>query len=109
CLLPLLLQLPAPLGIGFGLSALAIIALSWRQQMPSILRILLGVGGILAVAAVAPGIGRDTACAVLAAMLALKPAETFSLRDGRSLVGFALFAPFATFLLDQGPLSLVLA
>ncbi len=109
CLLPLLLQLPRSLGIGFGLSALAIIALSWRHPMPSILRILLGVGGILAVAAVAPGIGRDTACAVLAAMLALKPAETFSLRDGRSLVGFALFAPFATFLLDQGPLSLVLA
>ena len=30
------------------------------------------------------------------------------LRDARSLIGFALFAPFATFLLDQGPLSLVL-
>mgnify|MGYP000561813861 CR=1 FL=1 len=58
---------------------------------------------------VAPGIGRDTACAVLAAMLALKPSETFSLRDGRSLVGFGLFGPFATFLLDQGPASLVMA
>ncbi len=77
--------------------------------MPSLLRIVLGISGIIAVFAVTPGIGRDTACAVLAAMLALKPAETFSLRDGRSLVGFALFAPFATFLLDQGPLSLVLA
>ena len=44
----------------------------------------------------------------LAAMLALKPAETSSLRDARSLLGFALFAPFATFLLDQGPLSLAL-
>ncbi|MGV8922790.1 MAG: transglutaminase TgpA family protein [Thermomonas sp.] len=109
CLLPLLLQLPGSLGIGFGVSALAVMALSWRQPMPSLLRIVLGIGGILAVFAVAPGIGRDTACAVLAAMLALKPAETFSLRDGRSLVGFALFAPFATFLLDQGPLSLVLA
>jgi len=109
CLLPLLLQLPRSLGIGFGLSAVAVIALSWRHKMHSILRILLGVCGILAVVAVAPGIGRDSACAVLAAMLALKPAETFSLRDGRSLVGFALFAPFATFLLDQGPLSLVLS
>ena len=109
CLLPLLLQLPGSLGIGFGVSALAVMALSWRKPMPSLLRIVLGLGGILAVFAVAPGIGRDTACAVLAAMLALKPAETFSLRDGRSLVGFALFAPFATFLLDQGPLSLVLA
>ena len=109
CVLPLLLQLPRSLGFGFGLSALAIMALSWRQPIPSLLRVVLGIGGILAVAAVAPGIGRDTACAVLAAMLALKPAETFSLRDGRSLIGFALFAPFATFLLDQGPLSLGLA
>ena len=56
-----------------------------------------------------PGIGRDSACGLLAGMLALKPSETFSLRDGRSLLGFALFAPFATFLLDQGPLSLALA
>ncbi|MEO6154190.1 MAG: DUF3488 and transglutaminase-like domain-containing protein [Thermomonas sp.] len=109
CLLPLLLQLPRSLGIGFGLSALAIMALSWRQPMPWLLRMLLGVGSIVAIAAVSPGIGRDTACAVLAAMLALKPSETFSLRDGRSLIGFALFAPFATFLLDQGPLSLGLA
>ena len=109
CLLPLLLQLPGSLGIGFGVSALVVMALSWRQPMPSLLRIALGIGGILAVFAIAPGVGRDTACAVLAAMLALKPAETFSLRDGRSLVGFALFAPFATFLLDQGPLSLALS
>lgn len=109
CLLPLLLQLPRSLGTGFGLLGLAVMVLSRRQPIPSLLRILLGIGAIVAVAAVAPGIGRDTACAVLAAMLALKPAETFSLRDGRSLVGFALFAPFATFLLDQGPLSLGLA
>lgn len=109
CLLPLLLQLPRSLGLGFGLSALAVMGLSWRKPIPSLLRILLGLGGILAVVAVSPGIGRDTACAVLAAMLALKPAETFSLRDGRSMIGFALFAPFATFLLDQGPLSLMLA
>ncbi|MFS8136913.1 MAG: DUF3488 and DUF4129 domain-containing transglutaminase family protein [Thermomonas sp.] len=109
CLLPLLLQLPLSLGLSFGLGAVAIGALSWRQPINSVLRILLGLCGIVAVIAVAPGIGRDTACAVLAAMLALKPAETFSLRDGRSLVGFALFAPFATFLLDQGPLSLVMA
>src|SRR3546814_6317852 len=45
---------------------------------------------------------------MLAAMLAIKPAETFSLRDARSLIGFALFAPFGTFLLDQGPLPLAL-
>jgi transglutaminase-like putative cysteine protease len=39
-------------------------------------------------------------------MLAIKPVELHGLRDARSLLGFALFAPFATFLLDQGPLSL---
>ncbi|MDO5609534.1 MAG: DUF3488 and transglutaminase-like domain-containing protein, partial [Pseudomonadota bacterium] len=39
---------------------------------------------------------------------ALKPLETRSLRDARSLISFALFAPFASFLLDQGPLSLLL-
>ncbi|MES2858511.1 MAG: DUF3488 and transglutaminase-like domain-containing protein [Pseudomonadota bacterium] len=108
-LLPLLLQLPRVLGIGFGLAALVVAALSWKRALPAPLRILIGVGAIAAVASVSPGIGRDTACAVLAAMLALKPSETFSLRDGRSLIGFGLFAPFATFLLDQGPLSLGLA
>src|SRR5690606_40819511 len=46
--------------------------------------------------------------ALLAAMLAIKPAETATLRDARSLLGFALFAPFATFLLEQGPMALVL-
>jgi transglutaminase-like putative cysteine protease len=108
-LLPLLLQLPPELGIGFGVCAVLVGVVSWRRAPPVLLRLLVGIGMIVAIAAVAPGIGRDTACAVLAAMLALKPSETFSLRDGRSLVGFALFAPFAAFLLDQGPTSLVLA
>lgn len=109
CLLPLLLQLPRALGLGFGLGAAAIAAVSWRRTLPTLVRIALGLGVIAAVAAVSPGIGRDTACAMLAGMLALKPSETVTLRDGRSLVGFALFAPFATFMLDQGPASLVLA
>ena len=108
CLLPLLLQLPGALAIGFGIGAVAVAAASRQRPLPALLRLLLGLCGIVAVAAVLPGIGRDTACAMLAAMLALKPAETFSLRDGRSLVGFALFGPFATFLLDQGPASLAL-
>lgn len=108
-LLPLLLQLPRSLGIGFGGSALVIAAASRARPLPMLLRALLGLAALAAVASVSPGIGRDTACAVLAAMLALKPSETFSLRDGRSLVGFGLFAPFATFLLDQGPASLALA
>ena len=42
-------------------------------------------------------------------MLLLKPFETHSPRDARSLVGFSLFAPFAAFLQDQGPLTLGLA
>ncbi|HWS78154.1 MAG TPA: DUF3488 and transglutaminase-like domain-containing protein [Thermomonas sp.] len=109
CLLPLLLQLPNELGVGFGLCMLLVSAVSWRRPPPFLLRLLVGIGMIVAIAAVAPGVGRDTACAVLAAMLALKPSETVSLRDGRSLVGFALFAPFASFLLDLGPLSLALA
>ncbi|MGE4366595.1 transglutaminase TgpA family protein [Thermomonas sp.] len=109
CLLPLLLQLPPTLGLGLGIGAVAVLAASWRQPLPAVLRWLLGGTALLAVAAMLPGVGRDTACALLAAMLALKPAETYSLRDGRSLIGFALFAPFATFLLDQGPLSLLLA
>ncbi len=53
--------------------------------------------------------GRDTGCALLAAMLAIKSSELRSLRDARSLLGFALFSPFAAFLLDQGPLTTALA
>lgn len=109
CLLPLLLQLPPSLGFGFGIAAVLIAIASWRRAMPFLLRLLIGIGMIVAIAVVAPGVGRDTACMVLAAMLALKPSETVSLRDGRSLAGFALFGPFAAFLLDQGPVSLVLA
>jgi transglutaminase-like putative cysteine protease len=77
--------------------------------MPGWLRLVLAlvlVGAVLSASRFA--FGRDTACAMLAAMLAIKPAETSSLRDARSLLGFALFAPFATFLLDQGPLPLLL-
>ncbi len=109
CLLPLLLQLPPKLGIGFGIAAALVAFASRRRPLPFALRLLLGIGMCVAIATVAQGIGRDTACMVLAAMLALKPSETASLRDGRSLLGFALFAPFATFLLDQGPASLLLA
>ena len=109
CLLPLLLQLPLQLGIGFGIAAFVIAFASWRRPLPFLLRLLVGIGMIVAIAVVAPGVGRDTACMVLAAMLALKPSETASLRDGRSLVGFGLFAPFAAFLLDQDLLSMALA
>ncbi len=90
-------------------ATLLVVATSWRRPLPWPLRIalpLILVGVVLSRSHFA--FGRDTACALLAAMLAIKPSETFSLRDGRSLLGFVLFAPFATFLLDQGPLSLLL-
>lgn len=109
CLLPLLLQLPASLAAVIGASAAAVAALSWRQPMHGFLRLLIALALIAAVLVLSRfAIGRDTGCALLAAMLAIKPSETFTLRDARSLLGFALFAPFATFLLDQGPMSLVL-
>lgn len=109
CLLPLLLQLPVTLALVVGGSAVVIAAMSWRQPLPGLLRLLVALALIATVLALSRfSIGRDTGCALLAAMLAIKPSETFALRDARSLLGFALFAPFATFLLDQGPLSLAL-
>src|SRR5688500_16116283 len=109
CLLPLLLQLPPQLAAGIAASAVAVTALSWRRPMPGLLRLLIAVTLIAPVFVLSRfAMGRDTGCALLAAMLAIKPSETFTLRDGRSLMGFALFAPFATFLLDQGPVSLTL-
>lgn len=109
CLLPLLLQLPWLLAVALAVVAVLVTAVSWRRPLSTGLRLVLALGLIGAVMAQSHfGFGRDTACGLLAAMLALKPSETVRLRDGRSLLGFALFAPFATFLLDQGPLSLLL-
>ena len=109
CLLPLLLQLPGLLGALTGLVAAGVAVVSWRRTIPGAARLLLALGMLGLVLAMSDfRIGRDTGTAVLAAMLAIKPAETFRLRDARSLLGFALFAPFGTFLLDQGPVSLVL-
>ncbi|NZA26914.1 DUF3488 domain-containing transglutaminase family protein [Luteimonas sp. SJ-92] len=109
CLLPLLLQLPGQAGAGIGGLALLVAAVSWRYRVPGWLRLLLALALIGLVLSTSRFVfGRDTGCAMLAAMLAIKPVELFTLRDGRSLLGFALFAPFATFLLDQGPLSLAL-
>ncbi len=109
CLLPLLLQLPMRIALGVAITGMVVVALSWRRPLPALLRLLLAlslIGAVLTTTHFA--FGRDTGSALLAAMLALKPTETFTLRDGRSLLGFALFAPFATFLLDQGPVSLLL-
>lgn len=109
CLLPLLPRLPGLLAAVTVAVALATACLSRGAPLRAWLRTLLALGLVAAVLAIYRfGLGRDVACALLAAMLALKPAELGSMRDARSLVGFALFAPFATFLLDQGPLSLLL-
>lgn len=109
CLAPLLLQMPGPTAVAIAATAAVIAALTWRRPLSNAVRALLAVTIVVAVAAqFGFRFGRDTGCALLGAMLALKPAETTSLRDARSLVGFALFAPFSTFLLDQGPWSLVL-
>ena len=109
CLLPLLLQLPNTNAFAIAACALVVGVLSWRRPLPWWLRMLLALAVFGAVfAAHGFAFARDTGCALLAAMLALKPSETVRVRDARSLLGFALFAPFATFLLDQGPLSLAL-
>ncbi|HEL7749233.1 TPA: DUF3488 and DUF4129 domain-containing transglutaminase family protein [Stenotrophomonas maltophilia] len=110
-LLPLLLQLPPLLAVVIAIAAILTAALSWRRVLPMPIRLLL-VLGMLAAIVWQMGMarpGRDTGCALLAAMLAIKSSELRSLRDARSLLGFALFAPFAAFLLDQGPLTTTLA
>lgn len=110
CLLPLLLQLPMQIALSITALAASTAAMSWRRPLPGWLRFLLAMTVILLVLVMSRfSIGRDTGCAMLAAMLAIKPSETTALRDARSLVGFSLFGPFATFLLDQGPLSMLLA
>lgn len=109
CLLPLLLQLPMPLPVAIALAGILSAAMASRRATPGWLRAILALavfGLILAQGGMQ--FGRDTGCALLAGMLAIKPSELRTVRDARSLLGFALFAPFATFLLDQGPLSLVL-
>jgi len=109
CLLALLLQLPVSLALGLGSAGFALALLSWWRPLPTVLRVLLALAMLAAVLYVSGmRFGRDTGCALLAAMLAIKPTETLSLRDNRSLIGFAFFAPFAAFLLDQGPLTMTL-
>jgi len=109
-LLPLLLQLPPILAGTIAATALLTAVVSRRGLLPMPLRLLLVIA-MLALIYLQMGArpGRDTGCALLAAMLAIKSSELRSLRDARSLLGFALFAPFAAFLLDQGPLTTVLA
>ena len=110
CALPMLRLLPEWLAaILLALSCL-VVAVAWRRPVPMGLRILLTFTLlILVLYAYDFRIGRDTASAMLLAMLMLKPIELNTLRDARSLIGFGLFALFAALLLDQGPLTLALA
>lgn len=109
CLLPLLLQLPRRTALVIAVVGALAAGLAWQRRVPGALRLLLAVGLIgFVLLQTRFAFGRDTGCALLAAMLAIKPIELATLRDARSLLGFALFAPFSTFLLDQGPLSLLL-
>ena len=108
-LAPLLLQLPLGLSLGMSATAILVILASERHALSGWLRLFVALSAVIVVLLLFDlRLGRDTGSGLLVAMLAIKPAETRSIRDARSLVGFALFAPFAAFLLDQGPLSLVL-
>lgn len=99
-LMLLLLALGA-VGAGAGLRG---------YKVPAWLRLLLTLlAAGLALYAYGFKVGRDTGAALLAAMLALKLLETRSVRDARSLLSFGLFAVMASFLMDQGPLTLLLA
>ncbi len=108
--LPLLLLTPnalaASLAVVGGLAAWTSRDRPWPVVVRMILTIAL-TGAVLA--SYGFGFGRDTGSALLLAMLALKLSETSALRDLRSLIGFSLFALFAAFLQDQGPLTLALA
>lgn len=107
--LPLLLHLPGVVAAGLGLVALVAGASALHRPLPTVLRVLLVLlvsGAVLAGFGFRPG--RDAGSALLLAMLVLKLSELRDIDDARRLVAFALFAPFAAFLQDQGPLTLLL-
>ncbi|MFA5685251.1 MAG: DUF3488 and DUF4129 domain-containing transglutaminase family protein [Lysobacteraceae bacterium] len=113
--LPLALLLPNPLAMTLlGLALFAALAL-WRGRLlPRPLRVLLTLAGLLLIAqqyqiGFGGGFGRDTGAALLAIMLMLKLLELRRIRDGRALLSFSLFSLMAAFLLDQGPLTLLLS
>ena len=110
CALPLLRLLPWWLSLILLAVGIGSATLTWFRPAPGALRLLLTLGLFwLVLATYGYRLGRDTGSALLLAMLLLKPIELKTLRDARSLVGFGLFALFAAFLLDQGPLTLILA
>jgi protein-glutamine gamma-glutamyltransferase len=105
CCLPMLLLLPGVLMTSLFLTIL--LGFFYSKQLPGILRFLLVMLlGAMVMITFQFGIGRDTASAGLLAMLSIKPFESHSSRDAKSLLGFSLFAPLAAFLQDQGPITL---
>src|SRR3546814_20273147 len=76
CLLPLLLQLPPVMGAVIAALAVAIAAATRPHRLPAWLRLLLAAALVgYAIARSHFSLRRDTHCALLAAMLALKPVE----------------------------------
>ncbi|MGO4775866.1 DUF3488 domain-containing protein, partial [Lysobacter sp. 2RAB21] len=79
CLLPLLLQLPLQIAIAIAAVGIGVGVLSWRKPLPALLRLTMVIGLVGAVLLMTHfAIGRDTGCALLAAMFALKPSETYT-------------------------------
>jgi len=112
---PLALVMPAWLNLSLlGLVGGALLSIAWRRPLPRLVRLPLTLGAAALVmvqygVGFGGGFGRDTAAALLALMLVLKLLELHSVRDGRAILSFSLFAVFAAFLQDRGPLVLSLA
>lgn len=106
-LLPLAPQLPGSLLVLIGL----ILAVAYLLPKPHVLLIVgvLLASLLLLMFAYNGRVGRDTAAAMLALMMALKCLETTSMRDLRALLGFALFLPFSALLSIQTPVTMALS
>jgi len=107
--LPLLLHLPETVGMGIGAVALVSGWSALRKPLPLALRLLLVM---VITGAVLMGfgfrVGRDAGSALMLSMLVLKLSELREFDDAKRVVAYALFAPFAAFLQDQGPITLAL-
>jgi transglutaminase-like putative cysteine protease len=107
CLLTLLTQVETTLALGIG--GVAALCMTSSKPWPTAARLLLlAVLGVVVLLFHDFAIDRAAGTSGLAALLAIKPLETRRLRDAHSLLGFSVFAPFAAFLQDQGPLVLAL-
>ncbi|MGL6289454.1 MAG: transglutaminase TgpA family protein [Silanimonas sp.] len=107
--LPLLLHLPETVAAGIGAVALVSGWSALRRPLPLPLRLLLVV---VITGAVLVGfgfrVGRDAGSALMLSMLVLKLSELRDFDDAKRVVAYALFASFAAFLQDQGPITVAL-